>query len=606
MHEISFASHRLSSGRGASMPPLERATDPHALATEEMRRVAFVLAEGIAAYDFEDPAAAVRFMQRRAADSPNVDDGGVADDDGGDREGRGPEDGSVVSLPTELWSLVLGSCDAWGLRVVSCLNSTLAALVDADGLWLAMQSRLLGLSPPLPPASPLNPPRHDERAERLRSCMASPRARCIQSDAAIARWTRAFGAAARELPLPGMLAICLAGEVGVSVHHGRMTRLWEASSGRRLACFQHRAKHALTCCDASGCHAAVGDAGGTVHVFELESDFAPRQTLYVDGGPAGASAAPITSVSFVGSDAAASPLCAFGRADGMVRVHEVHLAGGGTHLPIWTTFIGADPHAVGLGLAAGAPGELYVATGHYAAQYNLERGAPVWEADLVEAVDVGDALATRRTDQAAQRVASYSVGWRLLAVASADGDVQLYDTRVSATAGPVASVCLPRGQPAASVHLDAGHESSGHLLISALAQGAAGGAVSLYDIRRAVAARGAAHSHGSAGALTTPIGHVRGGACFTADGARLVWGGGPKEGRTFVANLAQAGRDARDGAAAGAGGSARYAWRRRYAAEHEEAASDDDAEAGLVPSPHAPTPKSRTRKARGTKKQWSH
>ena len=493
----------------------------------------------------------------------------------------------VPQLPSEVWSLILARCDTWGLRVAGCVSSSLAAQLAADGLWLAMHSELLGTAVSEHSVRSLE----DSEGQRLSSrphsrprgvrttdeALASPRARCIESELAISQWTRAIGAAPRELQLPGMVAVSLAGEVGVSAHEGRMTRLWEGSSGRRVACYQHRAKHDLVCCDASSRHAAVGDASGAVHIFELEEDFVPQQTLLVEGGPADA-ASPVSSVLLLGEAAAARALCAFGRSDGMVRVHEV-LPGCSSPLPIWSTFL-ADAPLFPLGLAKGMVAELYVASRLGVAQYDLERAAPVWEATWAD--DGVDAPPQPFSGHPAGRTASYSVGWRILAAVSADGDVGLYDTRASAASGAVARIAPPCGTCALSVHLDGGHRSSGHVLLSSIGRNAAGrpsGGVHLYDIRRVVAASRARSLRNSARPLATPLGTVSGGACFAADDARLVWGGGQGDGRAFVASLSQVGDDA--------------------CASEEEALDHANGES-------QPMPKARTRRPRGTKKEWSH
>ena len=146
--------------------------------------------------------------------------------------------------------------------------------------------------------------------------------------------------------------------------------------------------------------------------------------------------------------------------------------------------------------------------------------------------------------------------------------------------------------------------------------------------------------------LPIPLGSVKGGACFAADSERLVWGGagsgGRGGGRAFNIShrhLSDGGgprcgdRGARGGGldghgldaslgeprgggsgGGGGGGSARYAWRRRYAAELEAAsgvARSEGGESGGVSwgealNESSPTPKTRVRRPRGTKKQWSH
>ena len=56
-----------------------------------------------------------------------------------------------------------------------------------------------------------------------------------------------------------------------------MVRLWDALSGRRIACYQHKSKHAPIAALASTAkHAAIGDTAGGLQLFDLEAG--------IDGG----------------------------------------------------------------------------------------------------------------------------------------------------------------------------------------------------------------------------------------------------------------------------------------------------------------------------------
>ena len=126
-----------------------------------------------------------------------------------------------------------------------------------------------------------------------------------------------------------MSSACFAGELGFSTHEGRMSRLWEANTGRKIGAHQHKTRYALTCivfngttqlkpqgqalviteggsrkrvgvmppCTSTGCRYALtccaggvfggrpvaiaGDAGGSVVAFFLDDEdgFAPRGSI---------------------------------------------------------------------------------------------------------------------------------------------------------------------------------------------------------------------------------------------------------------------------------------------------------------------------------------
>lgn len=142
----------------------------------------------------------------------------------------------TVELPPELWMTVLKACD--DVRSLCVLGATCHALAelaskDSEDLWEALHASVFG----------------GADAAVAATLAGGARRRCVDSEAALGEWREALvgsaaGSAAdtapAELPLPGMTACCLAGEVGVSTHEGRLTRLWEAASGRRLGCTSTR------------------------------------------------------------------------------------------------------------------------------------------------------------------------------------------------------------------------------------------------------------------------------------------------------------------------------------------------------------------------------
>ena len=157
------------------------------------------------------------------------------------------------------------------------------------------------------------------------------RERITQSEAALGLWRAAAGAARPPLPLalPGMTAVAMSGGLGVSTHarthartplstlflcstpslrplraplappgtpkpkpkpkpvqvsthDGRLVRLWDARSGRRLAASE--ARRELTACAAAAGLAAVGDVAGTVHPLpSMPSVSMHARALYTHG-----------------------------------------------------------------------------------------------------------------------------------------------------------------------------------------------------------------------------------------------------------------------------------------------------------------------------------
>ena len=113
-------------------------------------------------------------------------------------------------------------------------------------------------------------PLPDASAEVLRS-------KCVEAEARMAGWRRASrGDRPLEMPLPGMLDVQLTPGVGVSLHEGKLLRLWDAASGERLGCKQLQREP--TCHHLLHEHVAIGDVSG---LLTLEpTDFAGKGQSY--------------------------------------------------------------------------------------------------------------------------------------------------------------------------------------------------------------------------------------------------------------------------------------------------------------------------------------
>lgn len=564
---------------------------------------------------------------------------------------------NVPQIPDELWLTILHLSDASALSAAACTCHNLSSLVDRHLLWQALELRLFGRRLDECTRRPGRAAGHSGDAKSNAARLA-----CIRSEGELVSWRRAMAAPPLELPLAGMTSVSLSGEIGLSTHEDRMVRIWEAASGRRIASHQFKAKHTLTCCDAVGALAAVGNEQGVVSLFELDGDegFGPQQlTLALDAPGDGAKG--VCSVALRSATVGSPALCFIATSGGCVGMRSANRS---APAPPWQrTFSGAGETGVvaaptGLALDT-EPCHVYVARGHKAWQVDVERDAIVWEVPDMDSDTHLAALMARMGDDLTrshgapllgQRIASYSPGWRLLATATPDGGVALWDVRVPRVGWhPDISAHLPtsrHGTPllARSVHIDAGGDAwPGHLLVSSEGGGSA---VYLYDIRHASACvtqmnaasdelpidvadapaeRSALPCHtvlSDCGRLNTPRtsgakdrsnttgpGRVPCG-CFAADRRRLVWSDGAKGGSAAIwiarDDEAVASCAARSG---GGGGSARYSWRRRYAAEEgrRRTSEQEGNPAADSASSTGSTPKSRKPgKARQTKKQWSH
>ena len=78
------------------MPPLERAAQPTELSAQDVRRVAFIVAHGAVAYDYEDPEAARQFDRHRTVVSVDIGDG---DGDNGFAPPPRVPQGAALRLP---------------------------------------------------------------------------------------------------------------------------------------------------------------------------------------------------------------------------------------------------------------------------------------------------------------------------------------------------------------------------------------------------------------------------------------------------------------------------------------------------------------------------
>ena len=613
LHAFSLAPEvRVSCSRGAAMPPVERAADPAALTHAERKRIAFIALGSRLAFDYEDPEAAARFIARAGRPESCLGAGGALCHEVSDAPAAIPQ------LPEEVWCSLLAQADVGSLCAVACTCAALSNVLAASGLWAAAAERLFGSERRLRDLGAISgAPSASGSAPS--ACGSAPSERqlrpvCIESEAALTRWHRVIAPPApaeasepAKLPLPGMLAVSLAGELGCSVHAGSMVRLWEVHSGRRIACHQHRGRHALTALAASATHAAVGDASGGVHLYRLEDEtFHPSRTLSTAVTNGAAVAAAVKGLLLLPpAGLHHRTLCLTSTLDAVVA-HDVDTA-----QQLWRT---RAAHGGVPALARGGGGErAYYAAEDTVAALDVESGAAIWNAPMGEGALFSPDWASATIGHT-HGLVGFSDGWQLLGCACGD-EAPLWDARCTASMGPVATLRLPRAcsglrqnNSVVGLHLDLGGRGwSGHALLFDVK-----GAVHLYDIRRvasALAGPPVPEPPHLGRAPKQPPG-VLPGACFAADDRRLVIGGGAKSDHARMWTLrAAAGVGAAAGPGTGAtehsgGGSARYAWRRHYAEEQEVLTAE---QLGSSSGGEA-TARTRAKKhsARWTKKQWSH
>jgi hypothetical protein len=406
--------------------------------------------------------------------------------------------------------------------------------------------------------------------------------RALTSEMALDEWRRAVSDVPKDLPLPNMTGVCLVGTYGASTHAGGILRLWEGSTGRRLAASPHKLE--LTALAAHGTCVAVGDASGALHLYSTHADFTPVRlapTSYgpvrslallplsgaAEGGGGGASDAAGEGVLVVASGgssgdeltvAVTSP-AAWPPPQPLTREAATLLAplcsGGPVH-------VAAGPAGCVVGASAAGFATHDLRAGAAVAMADVQKAVSVWSASTPEwhaprtADDAHDAslivdglaklgLTPASSSAAAATVpaaaasagaskggaaaepcrrVSYSPMWRLLG-ACTDGDVvTLWDVRSPGARGPAAGVRVAGG--ASWVHLDEGERMAGQLLVAP----ASGGPLLVYDVRRVPCARSAGAAL-PVGALAPPANAPA--ACFAALGSTLVVGGGAKCGSAW-------------------------------------------------------------------------
>ncbi|EOD21659.1 hypothetical protein EMIHUDRAFT_207645 [Emiliania huxleyi CCMP1516] len=167
-HVLTLASHGLSPGRGAAMPPLELSPDPASLSADELRRVAFIVGRGAVAFDYEDPHAAKSFLEADAATQLAAEEAAASrcgEDAAPAAAANSRPYDEFPQLPDELWTAILERVDdVEALRAAASTNAHLSAA--AANLWAA-------------------------------------RGRCFASEAALGRWRRATAAPPLTLDPPG-------------------------------------------------------------------------------------------------------------------------------------------------------------------------------------------------------------------------------------------------------------------------------------------------------------------------------------------------------------------------------------------------------------------
>lgn len=573
-HGISLTEEgKLSCSRGAAMPPISKAENPHDLDADATRHIAFIFVHGRVAYDYEDPAAATTFA---ASDS-------LCTEASGEDEVRPPP-----LLPDELWSAILIECDAMTLSTAACVSCSLAAVVRSDDVWTRLQANIFGSSVRAASLSrAASPAEASGRTRRL----------CVQSELALSTWRDGVASTPPiTLPLPSMTSVCLAGDVGVSTHDGRLTRIWEASTGRRIACHQHKSRATLTCCDASSSLAVVGDTSGVLHVFSLDEEFVPSTTTATPDGA-------ISSVLVIQTPQTPEGICVTGHVGGTMRIYrqvEHRPTADGVHM-----MHGRAP----VFLAGTSETAIYRLHAGVVQAYDATAESLSWEARFMD-VDGGATPPDTSETLTGRRPLSYSPGWHLVGAICMDGgSASLWDPRVDGARGPACRLRLPNGDPASSIHLDAGASGlMGHALLS----GRQDGAVHVFDIRRVHcgSSRPAEDALHSLAASTGTGGGARHssspGWCFAADEHRYVTASGPKATAALIWNRASA---MKQECAQSASGSGRNAWRLRYADEQAQASADAEAVVDVSDEPSTsstPRTKNKNKPKRQTKKQWSH
>jgi F-box domain len=234
----------------------------------------------------------------------------------------------VEAIPMDLCLHILSSLGALELSACACTCHKLESAIETDRLWGRLHDRVYGASR-VPSVSGLEAEGMESTITAILSKANEVHGAGVTDPAAALRHRLLVSSRALErlrtaracpLPLPGMLALCLDGEMLVSAHQGQLLRLTHVATGRRLAC--RKLKHAPVCCHAANGYAAVADVTGAVHTFHADDGFAtqlgaPLETAQFGGGAL--SVAVLAGREAVGGSA----MLAVRRGQGVVTVHEL-------------------------------------------------------------------------------------------------------------------------------------------------------------------------------------------------------------------------------------------------------------------------------------------
>lgn len=448
----------------------------------------------------------------------------------------------VEAIPMDLCLHLLSSLGALELSACACTCHKLESAIETDRLWGRLHDRVYGASS-VPSATGLDAAGMEStitatfsKANEIHGAgvtdpAAALRHRLLVSSRALELLRKAR---ACPLPLPGMVALCLDGEMLVSAHQGQLLRLTHVATGRRLAC--RKLKHAPVCCHAANGYAAVADVTGAVHTFHADDGFATQLGAPLETAQFGSGALSVAVLA--GREAVGgSAILAVRRGQGVVTVHELPSPEAASplrfpELRFALTLEGEEGDEEGgetahvhpsLATSACNPSALYTVSRGGAARIDVEAERVVWSApacahldwisagtvhatatamaNLEEQTNLEEQLSSfglgeQPLRDASRRAlvphhelghpvhASYSAGWRLLAGVSATSCVVLWDERVEGRQGPVAWLRLPFAGAPRCVQLEEASEgistAAGHLLVSPRS----GGSILVYDIRR--------------------------------------------------------------------------------------------------------------------------
>ena len=156
----------------------------------------------------------------------------------------------IAKMPADAWLHIISRLGVAGACSMAACCSALAAVVATKGVWEEKRDQLFGGG--------------GGGAGAASSSSEAPTARheCCVSEASLRGWARAAVEPAAELALGEMTSASIVGGLGFSTHDGKMLRLWEARSGRRLGA--KALKDAPLCCDVGvvGARKTEYDASG--------------------------------------------------------------------------------------------------------------------------------------------------------------------------------------------------------------------------------------------------------------------------------------------------------------------------------------------------------